>query len=176
MGRFSFKSGTFSEDSRPIFTSNGMHVLFATGSATQVSLLEPEVLKEKFGAELVLDKVKLDPYWQIGECVGGIYRLAHFPIDGTDYDFQGLYVFNVVPTEEYKKACADPNVSAVGKVCDIIINMELFEESGKDFEEWFFDIAEDTTAAVKRANAPLQVVVDKLKETSNGRKFSNAGK
>ena len=47
MGRFSFKSGTFSEDSRPIFTSNGMHVLFATGSATQVSLLEPEVLKEK---------------------------------------------------------------------------------------------------------------------------------
>ena len=168
MGRFSFKIGTFSGDRRPIFTSNGMRVLFATGSAAQVSLLEPEVLKEKFGAELVLDNVKLDPYWQIGECVGGIYRLAHFPIDGTGYDYQGLYVFSVVPTEEYKKACADPNVDAVGKVCDIIINMDMFAEIGKDFDKWYFDIPDETAEAVKWANKPLQALVDKLKGASNG--------
>ena len=168
MGRFSFKTGTFSSDRRPIFTSNGMRVLFATGSATQVSLLEPEVLEEKYGAELVLDNVKLDPYWQIGECTGGIYRLSHFPIDGTDYDYQGLYVFNTPQTEEHKKACEDPNVDAVGKVCDIIIGMNLFDGSGKDFEEWYFDIADDTKDAVKRANESLQAVIDKLKVTSNG--------
>ena len=168
MGRFSFKTGTFSSDRRPIFTSNGMRVLFATGSATQVSLLEPEVLEEKYGAELVLDNVKLDPYWQIGECTGGIYRLSHFPIDGTGYDYQGLNVFNTPPTEEYKKACSDPDVNAVAKVCDIIIGMSLFDRSGKDFEEWYFDIADDTTDAVKRANEPLQAVIDKLKRTSNG--------
>ena len=104
MGRYSFKVGEFSEDDRPIFMSNGLRVLFATGSGTQVSMLDPDVLDEKFGAELILDNVKLDPYWQLGECVGGIYRLAHFPIDGTDYDYQGLYVFNVMPSEEYKKS------------------------------------------------------------------------
>ena len=162
MGRFGFKTGTFSSDRRPIFTSNGMRVLFAMGSATQVSLLEPEILKEKFGAEPVLDNVKIDPYWQIGECVGGIYKLEHFPIDGTDYDYQGLYIFNVVPSYDYKKACEDPNVDAVGKVCDIIIGMNLFDGSGKDFEEWYFDISDDTTDAVKRANEHLQAVVDKL--------------
>ena len=80
-------------DGRPCFTSNGVRVLFASGCTTQVSWLEPDVLKEKYGAELILDNVKLNPYWQVGECGGAIYKLALFPFDGSEYDYSGLYVF-----------------------------------------------------------------------------------
>ena len=150
-----------SGDGRPVFNSNGLRVLFASGCGYQVTMLEPAVLKQKFGAELVLDEVKLDPYWQIGECVGAIYKLAHFPIDGTDYDYSGLYVFNVVPSEEYKKACEDPNVEAVGRVCDIIVSMRLFAGFSKTLEEWSLTIPDDIEKAVKVANEPIQDIIDK---------------
>ena len=153
-----------SGDGRPVFTSNGTRVLFASGCTTQVSLLEPDVLKEKFGAKLILENVKMDPYFQIGECVGSIYKLDHFPFDGSEYDFSGLYVFNVVPSEEYKKACEDPNVDTVGSVCDIIVGARLFEGFGKDLETWTLSIPDDIQKAVENANTPLQEVIDGLKK------------
>ena len=153
-----------SGDGRPVFTSNGIRVLFASGSTIQVSLLEPDVLKEKFGAELILDNVKMDPYWQVGECVGAIYKLAHFPFDGSEHNYSGLYVFNTVPSEEYKKACEDPNVDTVGSICDIVVGVRMFEGFGKDLEKWTLNIPNDIQKAVDNANAPLQEVIDKLKK------------
>ena len=78
MGKYRMTAG---KDDRPVFTSNGIRVLHASGCDTQISLLDPKVLKDKFGAELLLDNVKLNPYWQIGECVGAsidwrIFRLT----------------------------------------------------------------------------------------------------
>ena len=160
MGEFRLPS---SEDERPIFKSNGLSVLFASGSSTQVSMLEPNVLIEKFGAELVLDNIRLNPYWQIGECDGAIYKLAHFPIDGTDSDYEGLYVFNTVPSEEYKKACEDPNIETVGSVCDIIVGMPMVDRFGRDDKGWFFEIPNNTDESVKKANTALQEVIDKSK-------------
>ena len=46
-------------DGRPVFTSNGIRVLMASGTGTQVSMLEPDILTEKYGAELILDHVKI---------------------------------------------------------------------------------------------------------------------
>ena len=153
------------KETGPVFTSNGLRVLFATGSATMVSLLEPESLESKYGAELILDNVRINPYWQVGECNGAIYRLAHFPIDGTDYDYQGIYVFNTVPTEEYKKACADPSIDTIGSRCEIIVNADFFPASwGKTMEEWYFEIPDNLDEVVKEANKPLQAVIDKLKK------------
>ena len=57
MSKYTFP---ISGDGRPVFTSKGIRVLFASGCSTQISLLEPEVLKEKFGADLILDNVKMD--------------------------------------------------------------------------------------------------------------------
>ena len=104
----------------------------------------------------------MDPYWQVGECFGALYKLAHFPFDGSDYDYPGLYVFNVVPSEEYKKACADPNVDAVGKVCDIIVSMRLFEGFSKNEKEWSLNIPDDIAKTVDEANTPLQAVIENL--------------
>lgn len=162
MGEFRFK---ISGDGRPVFTSNGIKVLFASGSDTQVTMLEPDVLVEKYGAELVLDNVTLNPYWQINECTGAIYRLTHFPLDDSEFDYEGLYVFNVVPSEEYKKACKEPNVIAVGSVCDIVVGCSFFQGSwGRNFDEWFFEMPEDISSVVDKANKYLQTVIDKLQE------------
>ncbi len=150
-------------DGRPCFTSNGVRVLFASGCTTQVSWLEPDVLKEKYGAELILDNVKLNPYWQVGECGGAIYKLAHFPFDGSEYDYSGLYVFNVILSDEYKKACEDPNIDTVGSVCDIIVGSRMFNGFARDHEKWTLDIPDDIQKAVEDANVPLQEVIDKLK-------------
>ena len=161
MSKYTFP---ISGDGRPVFTSNGIRVLFASGCTTQVSLLQPEVLKEKFGAELILDNVKMDPYFQVGECVGAIYKLNHFPFDGSEHDYSGLYVFNVVPSEKYKKACEDPNIDTVGAICDIIVSMNLFDGFRKDFENWTLNIPDDIQKAVDNANAPLQAIIDELKK------------
>ena len=162
MGEYRFP---ISGDGRPVFTSNGIKVLFATGSDTQVSLLEPEILKEKFGAELIVDNVRLNPYYQVGECTGGIYRLEHFPLDGSEYDFRGLYIFNSVPSKEYKELCKSDGLGivAVGAVCDIIVGCAFVAGScGCTGEEWFFGIS-DVDEAVKKANKYLQEVIDKTK-------------
>lgn len=159
MGKYRITAG---KDERPVFTSNGIRVLHASGSDTQISLLDPEVLKDKFGAELLLDNVKLNPYWQIGECVGGIYRLEHFPLDGSDYNFMGLLVFNTIPSEEYKKACEYPGlIASVGAICDMIIGSYLFDSSGHDENGHWAEISEDPKAAVFEANKLLQTVIDK---------------
>ena len=154
-----------SVDGRPVFKSNGERVLFSTACDCQITMLEPDALKQKYDAELILDKVKMNPYWQVGECVGAIYRLSHFPIDGTEYDYPGLYVFNVIQSEEYKKACEDPNIETVGKVCDIIVNMDLFYGFSKTLDEWILNIPDDIAKAVEEANKPLQEVVDKLSKS-----------
>lgn len=153
-----------SGDGRPVFMSNGVRVLFASGCSNEIAMLEPDVLKQKYGAELLLDKVKMNPYYQLGECVGAIFKLAHFPFDGSDYDYSGLYVFNVIPTEDYKKACDDPNVDAVGKVCDIIVGSRLFRGFSKDKKEWSLSIPNDIAKAVDEANAPLQAIIDKFRK------------
>ena len=152
-----------SGDGRPIFKSNGMRVMFASGCSILVSLLEPDVLKEKFGAELIQDHVKLNPYFQIGECVGGIYRLSHFPLDGSECDYPGLHVFNVVPSEEYKQACKDPNIITAGSVCDIIVSIRLFAGFEKSWTTWSFNIPDDTTKAVEDANKVLWEMIEKSK-------------
>ncbi len=105
------------------YDNNGLHnnKLKSRNSFFLISFQAPN-RRQKFGAELVMDNVKMDPYWQVGECVGAIYKLAHFPFDGSDYDYSGLYVFNVIPSEEYKRICEEPNVDAVGKVCDINVS------------------------------------------------------
>lgn len=159
MGKYRMTAG---KDDRPVFTSNGIRVLHASGCDTQISLLDPKVLKDKFGAELLLDNVKLNPYWQIGECVGGIYRLENFPLDGSDYDFKGLLIFNTVPSEEYKKACKDPGLIApVGAICDMIIGSYLFGSFGHDENGHWGEISKDPEAAVSEANKLLQTVIDK---------------
>ena len=155
-------------DGRPVFTSNGIRVLMASGSGTQVSLLEPDILAERFYAELILDHVKIDPYCQVGKCTGGIYRLAHFPIDGTDYDYKGLLVFNTVPSEEYRKACEVPENNCVGAICDIIVGCSLFggfshSPGGRnEYGEWTLNIPDDIDATVKEANEPLQAILEKF--------------
>ncbi len=132
-----------------VFTSNGVRVLLASGSETQISFLRPEVLKEKFGAELVLENVKLSPYWQVGETTGSIYKLPHFPLDGSEYDYPGLYVFNVLPNDEER-------------VCDMIVGGNLLDGFGHDGNGlWKLEIPDDIDEAVKRTNAYLQVVIDK---------------
>ena len=160
-----------SDEGRPIFKSNGMKVLFASGSLTQVSILDPDVLKEKYGAELILDGITLNTYWQVGEQTGSIYRLDHFPLDGTEYDFRGLYFFNIVPPEEYKKWCAvrdgeeGLDEGVIGLPCDIIVGCSFTNGSWgcNHGEEWFlgFTCVEE---AVKEANKYLQNVIDKVKE------------
>lgn len=156
-------------DGRPVFTSNGIRVLMASGTGTQISMLEPVILAEKYGAELILDHVKMDPYWQVGECSGGIYRLAHFPIDGTEYDYKGLLVFNTVPSEEYRKACEVPESNCVGSVCDIIVGCSLFSGfshtpgGNGEHGEYTFIIPDDMEAAVKEANEPLHAFLDNRK-------------
>ncbi len=160
MPQYTFKILT--EDGRPVFTSNGVRVLLATGSDTHITMLEPEVLKEKFGAELIRDNVKMNAYG-CGECVGTIYKLAHFPLDGSDIDVPGLYVFNVVRSEEYSELCKDPVVDTIWKVCDAVVSMSLFDSIQVSFgEECTLKIPDDISAAVKDANAYLQVVIDKL--------------
>lgn len=150
-----------SGDGRPVFTSNEIKVLFASGCSTQVSLLEPEVLRAKFDAELLLDNVKLDPYFQIGECIGGIYRLGHFPLDGSDYDYKGLLVFNTVPSEEYKKSCTEPDLIApVGAICDMIVGAGLFGNWSRDEVGYRVEIPDDMDRAIVKANKLLQAMID----------------
>lgn len=158
-----------SDEERPIFTSNGIKTLFASGSLTQVSILDPDVLKEIFGAELILEDVTLTTYWQVGEQTGSIYRLDHFPLDGTDYDFRGLYFFNIAPTEEYKKWCKTRDDAQkiedeiLGLPCDIMVGCSFVNGPyGRSHNEWFlgFTNVED---AVKEANEYLQEIIDKAK-------------
>ena len=79
-----------------------------------------------------------------------------------EHDYSGLYVFNVVPSDKYKKACEDPNIDTVGSICDIIVSMNLFDGFGKNFENWTLNIPEDIQKAVNKANTPLQAVIDKV--------------
>ena len=160
---------TAGADTRPIFTSNGIRVLHASGIDTQVSLLNPEVLKDKFDAELMIDNVTLNPYWQIGECIGGIYRLGHFPLDGSIYDYKGLLVFNTALSEDYKKTCEDSEVTVPSEnVCDMIIGSSLFDRWGCDKKEYWVEISEDLNTAVVKANKLLQAVIDKKSKSLFG--------
>ena len=92
---------------------------------------------------------------------GYVWIISHFPIGGTGYDYRGLYVFNTVPSEDYKRACEDPKADTVDSVCDIIVSMALFDSFEKTFDEWFFDIPDEIEKGVSRANMTLQAVIDK---------------
>ena len=69
----------------------------------------------------------------------------------------------MVLSDEYKKACEDPNIDTVGSVCDIIVGSRMFNGFARDHEKWTLDIPDDIQKAVEDANVPLQEVIDKLK-------------
>ncbi|MBO4416319.1 MAG: hypothetical protein J5824_10130 [Lachnospiraceae bacterium] len=161
MSELRFPVGT---DERPIFMSNGTAVLFATGADTQIAMMEHQDLVEKYGAELVAEDIKLSPYWPFTDRMGAIYRLKHFPIDNSGYDYQGLLIFNIGPTNEYKKVGneAGDNGENVGKICEIIVSPAVFKSFFKTPKEWVLRFTDDMEKAVNNANKYLQNVIDEL--------------
>lgn len=163
MAELRFPVGT---DSRPMFMSNGVAVLFATGSDTQIAMMEHNDLTEKFGAELVAENVRLSPYWPFTDRMGAIYRLKHFPVGDSGYDYEGMLIFNIGPTNEYKKIDCEKEDSDqpqnVGKVCEIIVSPAMFKSFFKTPKEWVLRLIDDTGKAVEHANKYLQNVIDEL--------------
>lgn len=147
---------------RPVFKSNGIRVLFASGSSIQISMISANILKERFGAELICPHVKINPYWQLGECTGDIYRLS-FPIDGVDYVLEGLYFFNIEPSKEIGVTLGDSAMDNHRVVCEMIVGCKLFDTWGKDLNDWHFDMPEDMNEAVSRANSDLQKIINERK-------------
>ena len=163
MAELRFPAGT---DSRPIFISNGVAVLFATGSDTQIAMMEHANLVEKFGAELIAENVRLIPYWPFADRMGAIYRLKHFPIGSTGFDYQGLLIFNIGPTNEYKKISNENDNNGdnagSGKICEIIVSPSLLKSFFKTPKEWVLRLTDDTQKAVDNANKYLQNVLDEM--------------
>ena len=151
---------------RPTFKSNGVDVLFATGADTQIAMMEHADLVERFGAELVAENVKLSPYWPFTDQMGAIYRLKSFPIGTTGYDYQGLLIFNIGPSREYKKIEdeeANPGENAcIGKICEIIVSPAILKSFFKTPKEWVLRLADDSGKAVESANKYLQNVIDEM--------------
>ncbi|MCR5321854.1 MAG: hypothetical protein K6E85_00995 [Lachnospiraceae bacterium] len=162
MAELRFPVGT---DARPTFTSNGVSVLFATGADTQIAMMEHYDLVEKFGATLVAENIRLSPYWPFTDRMGAIYRLEHFPIGTTGFDYRGMLIFNIGPTNEYKKIEDEsdngdnPNV---GKICEIIVSPSVLKSFFRTPKEWVLRINDDMQKAVENANKYLQNVIDEL--------------
>ena len=163
MAELRFPAGT---DARPIFMSNGVSVLFVTGADTQIAMMKHEDLVEKFGAELVVENVRLSPYWPFTDRMGAIYRLKHFPVGSTGYDYQGLLIFNIGPSNEYRKiedeSGNDGENSNIGKICEIIVSPAFLKSFFKTPKEWVLRITDDTGKAVENANKYLQNVINEM--------------
>lgn len=162
-----FEFGTYPNDSRPVFHSNGVGVLLATGADCPVTMLAASVLKEKFDAELLVEKIRLNPYWQVGEMDGSIYKLGHFPVDESngEVDYRGLYVFNIGPVEnDFKEEDFELFGSCpIYAICEAIVANGLYDSFSMFGDKFGVEVS-DVEAAVKRSNEPLQGIIDQLKK------------
>ena len=128
-------------DNRPIFEVAGFKTLYASGSGTQITFLEPDILIDKFDAELLIDNLKLNPYWQVGESIGSIYRLNKFKIE--DINYKGLLVFNVKPVVD-------------DMFCNIILGCGFkFRSLSYTRGIWKFQLSDNVDEVVSLANESL---------------------